>query len=203
MNTLFPGTSSARCAALVATQLASATITTFTNDQAGWESAAGQFTTVDFVEDAPAAPVLFDHFVDSGVLLHRTGFFDRAVPYWYRFTNESQGAGQHLHDAGGLSSADPQAFRFLIQIHAFAYLPLTNDGTAIVALFREGVLLSNVYFIYNQVGVPRGIYSTESFDEVRFAGNLYLDNIYFSTIPAPGALAVAALTVPILRRRRR
>ena len=74
-------------AALLTTPIARAEITKFVNDFDGWQTAAGSFTTVDFVENAPSAPVLFDHFIDYGVLLHRPGSFNPAIPYWGRFTS--------------------------------------------------------------------------------------------------------------------
>ncbi len=201
MNPQYFATSVALGAALLTTPIARAEITTFVNDFAGWQAAAGQFTTVDFIEEGPSSLVLFDHFAVSGVLLHRTGYFDPALPYWYRFTDEIPQS--NLHDSGGLSAQDPHAFRFLAPIHAFAYLPQTSGAGDSMGLYMGGVLVDIVLDLAQPIGVFRGVYSTVAFDEVRFSAKRFLDDIYFSTIPAPGALAVLALAMPLVGRRRR
>jgi hypothetical protein len=189
--------------AFSATQGLRAEISLFVNDFAGWQAAAGPFTTVDFVEDAPAAPVLFNHFANFGVLLNKTGYFDPALPYWYRFTNESGGEGPFLRDAGGLSSASDQGFRFLAPVNSFGYLPLTTDSGSFFHLFLAGAYLGTAGGAGQPIGAFRGIYSTVAFDEVRFASMRYLDNIYFSTIPTPGIIPLLTLAATFGGRRRR
>jgi hypothetical protein len=187
-------------AALLTTPIARAEITKFVNDFDGWQAAASSFTTVDFVENAPPASVLFDHFIDYGVLLHRPGSFNPAIPYWGRFTNQDS---NYIHDAGGLAAAVPHAFRFLAPIHAFAYLPLSYGGGDAVSLYLGGNFVANVVDPGQPIGLFRGLHSTSAFDEVRFSSILYLDDIYFQTVPAPGALALIALAAPLAGTRRR
>jgi hypothetical protein len=193
------------CGALLASSFAHAEITIFNNDFAGWQAAAGQVTTVDFVEDSPPGFVYFDHYASSGVLLHYQFPFDPTVPFWYRYDSTSAPFGAWLHDNGGISSGIdvPLGFRFTEAIHAFAFLPPSNADGLYLNLYREGVAIGGVVFQTAPWGTTRGVYSSEAFDEVRVSGNPRLDDIYFQTIPAPGALAVSALAMPLVARRRR
>ena len=119
MNTTSVIFSATVSAALLAEPRAGAEVTVFVNDFAGWQAEAGPITTVDFVEDAPAAPVLFNHYESFGVHLHKSGYFDPALPWWGRITSETDFYGAMLHDAGGLASlpANPHCFRFLAPVH--------------------------------------------------------------------------------------
>jgi hypothetical protein len=193
------------CGALLASSFAHAEITIFNNDFAGWQAAAGQVTTVDFVEDSPPGFVYFDHYASSGVLLHYQFPFDPTVPFWYRYDSTSAPFGAWLHDNGGVSSGIdvPLGFRFTEAINAFAFRPPGNLGGSNVVLYREGVTVGSAQIQQSPFGTPKGFYSSESFDEIRFVGTTRLDDIYFQTIPAPGALAVLALAMPLVGRRRR
>ncbi len=185
---------------------AAAAITTYINDEAGWLAAAGLVTTIDFVEDTSPGWIYFDHYAPVGVLLSHATPLDPTVAWWYRFDSGSPAGGSQLHDDGGLwafSSAPPLAFRFAEAIHAFAHLPMLNDGGADVQLLREGQHIGWASLFGGPSGTHRGVYSTEVFDEVRFVNRWYIDDIYFQTIPAPGALAVLALAMPLVGRRRR
>ncbi|MBI1304360.1 MAG: hypothetical protein GC172_11335 [Phycisphaera sp.] len=185
---------------------ANAEITIYNNDFAGWQAVAGQFTTVDFVEDSQPGFVYFDHYASLGVLLHYEFPFDPAVPFWYRYDTTNSPYGAWLHDNGGILStgnAPPLRFRFTEAIHAFAALPPTNSTILQLSLYRKGVAIGGVLFQSAPWGTTRGVYSSEAFDEVRFVGNWQIDDIYFQTIPSPGALAVLALAMPLVGRRRR
>ena len=205
MNALFLTASAAFSAALLAAPRAGAEITFFLNDFAGWQAAAGPFTTVDFVENAPAAPVLFNHFESFGVLLHKTGYFDPALPWWGRITSETYGYGSMLHDAGGLASmpANPHCFRFLAPVHSFGYLPLMNEGGSFFYLYLEDTLVAVVDDPWHPIGDFRGVHSTVAFNEVRFAALTRVGDIYFSTIPAPGVIPLLTLAAALGGRRRR
>jgi hypothetical protein len=205
MNAIHVISSTAFGAALLAAPRAGAEITVFVNDFAGWQAAAGPFTTVDFVENAPAAPVLFNHYESFGVLLHKSGYFDPALPWWGRITNETDFYGSMLHDAGGLASmpSSPHCFQFLAPVHSFGYLPLMNSPGDIFGLFHEGALVAVVNDYGQPIGAFRGVHSTVAFDEVRFAALTRVDDIYFSTIPAPGVISMLTLATALGRRRRR
>lgn len=205
MTTRCTCTALATCGTLFACFSANAEITVFTNDFAGWKAVAGPFTTVDFVEDVPPGFVYFDHYASSGVLLHYQFPFNPAVPFWYRYDSTSAPYGAWLHDNGGLSSGIdvPLGFRFTEAIHAFAFLPPGNEHGSSVVLYRDGVAIGVAGFGQAPWGTTKGVHSSEAFDEIKFVGAWKLDDIYFQTIPAPGALAVLALAMPLVGRRRR
>lgn len=205
MNAIHAISSAAFGAALLAAPRAGAEITVFVNDPSGWQAAAGPFTTVDFVENAPAAPVLFNHYESFGVLLHKSGYFDPALPWWGRITNETDVYGSMLHDAGGLASmpSSPHCFQFLAPVHSFGYLPLMNGGGSPYYLYLKDTLVAIVDDPWQPIGAFRGVRSTVAFDEVRFAALTRVDDIYFSTIPAPGVISMLTLATALGRRRRR
>ena len=205
MNTTSVIFSATVSAALLAEPRAGAAVTVFVNDFAGWQAEAGPITTVDFVEDAPAAPVLFNHYESFGVHLHKSGYFDPALPWWGRITSETDFYGAMLHDAGGLASlpANPHCFRFLAPVHSFGYLPLMNVGGSLFYLYFEDTLVAVVDDSWQPIGAFRGVHSTVAFDEVRFAALTRVDYIHFSTIPAPGVIPMLTLAAALGRRRRR
>jgi hypothetical protein len=208
MTNLFALTSSlvGSFAAFAAATHSFAEITPYVNNESGWLTAAGAVTTVDFVENSPPGYVYFDHYAASGVIFTRGGEpFNPAVPWWYRFDRTTDFFGPLISDNGGIASAVsqfPLGLRFTAPIHAFAFKPLDLIGPWGLTLYRSGVQIGGL--VLGGLGpTHRGFYSDEAFDEVRFNGARYLDNIYFQTVPAPGVLAAIAIAMPMVGRRRR
>ncbi|MCX5650571.1 MAG: hypothetical protein NTU45_04165 [Planctomycetota bacterium] len=211
------------CAALLAacalTPNATAAITRFNNNEAGWRAAAGTVTTIDFVDDNSAPPggienIYYDRYASLGVRLdYPFGFpsdFDHSIPFWRRYDSTVPGFGTNLRDNGGLMQFvnalnGTLTFRFDQPIRAFAILPTIGGTASMFSLFREGQWLgSKTIDGPNQNPYShRGIYSDEPFDEVRLISQSEVDNIYFQTVPAPGVLAAIAIAMPMVGRRRR
>lgn len=194
-------------AAICVAPLAHASITQFVNNEAGWLVAAGAVTTVDCVEESPNIYdfLRFDHFAAAGLLLSlNSGNFDHELALWVRFSSSAPQIGASLSDDGGLfvyTFPDrPIEFRFLQPIHAFAVLPPDHDGVGLYSLFREGQPVGTGAF-YATGSYHNGLYSTEAFDEIRFDSMQVIDNVYFQTIPAPGALSLIGLAAGRAGRR--
>lgn len=198
--------------ALALASHATAEITTFLNDEAGWLAAAGAVTTIDFVErSTPPGGIehlYYNHYEPLGVLLTYPGGLDPSVPWWRRFDSTLPSFGPLLRDNGGLlypvNTTGILGFRFDQPIHAFALVPLAISGGAdtYFSLWLGGRFIGNRN-LYTSQSSHRGLYSDEPFDEVRLNYQFSLDNIYFQTVPAPGVLAAMAIAMPVVRRRRR
>jgi hypothetical protein len=194
-------------AALLASP-ASASVVTYFNDYAGWSAAAGPTTMIDFVPPGGTAQVVpGDFYQDLGVTL--SGYWTNNPVAWSLLPlGGSSSDGWH----GRPSGFPPQvmgALNFSEPIQAFAVDQVVASQMG-VSFFLGGVFISTVY-----IAVPQGQWNQNhffgwrtdfAFDRVVIEPggiNGGADNVYFSTIPAPGAVALGVIATLAAERRRR
>ncbi len=163
-----------------------ASVTYFTNDQLGWAAAAGPYKTCDFVGFGPATPMTVQYQASLGITF--TSYQGTDFTNSGDFTTLPQdGAG--LFGGGGtemiftdptysIAAHGPHPYRiqlFLPNGVMFYESPLSPFGT-------------NVF---------TGIVSTTPFAKARLwvfdGAQIAVDNIYFSTVPGPGGIALLGL----------
>jgi hypothetical protein len=176
-------------------------------DKGLWEAAAGATTTIDFVSALPPMGIYEDEYISQGLIL------DYKVPVqqpaqWWRFDETSGGAGAMLHDGGGLADANgiQLAFRFTQPVNAFASVGLSAfTPVDWYSFYLNGTWVGSMYRPNGQNGSEDpfdGVVTDFYFDRV-ITTAWYVDDVYFSTIPAPAALPIIGIGAVIFPRRRR
>lgn len=166
------------------------------HDLASWSSAAGPFTTLDFV--FPQAVILDDEYLSLGVIFPDAE--EVAFPQAGGFPQDGWGVkGAVLGDADiHLAFLEPQTWigvwfpgNVYIEFYSGGQLVHTSDDLAV------GGQTLNVF---------GGVVSTIPFDEVRLVdpfGLINVDNIPFgAAVPGPGCVLVLVV-VPMMRAGRR
>lgn len=177
---------------VVVASRAHATVTQYSNNSAAWESAVGDFTTIDFT-GYPQGTFITNQYEALGIL----------------FTDGQDvisQAGSYHNDGWGLTGAfqsisvafdSPQSW---IGVHF--------PGIVQFKLYNEGQLL----YTSSEFDPPgifgfAGLASTVPFDAATIfdpSGNVNIDDLHFGPpIPGPGALTLLTLAALSMRSRRR
>lgn len=165
---------------LVLSSRVSASVTLYTN-YASWSAASGPFTTVTFNE-VPHPSILTNQYQDLGIL------FTSADPDVAGFFSSAS-------DQAAVNGLDVIEISFAEPICAFAWLH--PDGTRIRLFSGNDLIYSSNYLGGSGWGWFTGVNSATAFDRIRlndfgaYGDHVFVDNIYFSTIPAPsGAMLI-------------
>ncbi len=180
----------------VITGSAQASFAWFNNNFAGWQSAAGEYKTCDFAA-YPTNTFITDQYADLGVL----------------FTNP----GPNVVQAGvfDIYPLDGSGIDGNCGIELTFTQPTYSVGAHGPDTWTYNVYLGST-LLYSSPGHPSsptgfaGFVSTVAFDRVVFFGafgpdcdDVHIDNIYFSTVPAPAASILVAMGLVAGRQRRR
>ena len=159
-----------------------------------WTATAGPFTTITFAE-VPAFTIVTDQYLSLGV-----DFTDDDL-------NVTGPAGAYL-DGSGVNGLAMIEGTFATPITAVAF---HHPGVMKIRLFIGDTFLGQTGLLAGGPGLTSlsGVTSSVSFDRVQVVGGagqpidpVYADNMYFSTIPAPGTSCVL-LSLLVRPRRRR
>jgi hypothetical protein len=178
-------------AVLSVTPAAMAGVTEF-EDRAAWEAAVGAFTTITFTE-IPVNQFVTTQYAHLGVTFtDGNDYTDASSAY----VNDGFGLDGYPNSPISLSLATPQSW-IAVDFPGFVQLELFRSGTLIFASSAFGV---------GGVGNFGGVLSNEAFDAVRitnpFVPDLVtIDDLHFG-VPAPGGLALLAVSGAWTRRRR-
>ncbi len=176
---------------------AQASFAWFNNNFAGWQSAAGEFNTCDFAA-YPTNTFITDQYADLGVL----------------FTNPGPNV-VHANDFAGFP-LDGHGIDGNCGIELTFLQPTYSVGAHGPGLWTYDVYAGNTLLYSSPGHAPSlngfaGFVSTVPFDRVVFWGlippncedDVYIDNIYFSTVPAPAASIFVVMGLVAGKRRRR
>ncbi len=169
---------------------AHAGVTEFT-DRAEWETAVGQFTTIDFT-GFPQGTIITDQYQDLGVVFSDG---DDSISFSNFFQNDGAGLTGGAFDDIELAFGTPQL-----------WIAVNYPGNIQLGLLREGVLIYSSTVFSDILGNFAGLLSTEPFDVALISDPsddaVVIDNLFFG-VPAPGGLMLFALAGIWPRRRRR
>jgi hypothetical protein len=183
-------------AALLLCFRSTADVTKFTGNYGTWASAAGPHSTITFAEYQWQA--ITTQYSELGVL----------------FTSDELNATEfdpviYPEDGWGMDGNTIIELTFAEPIHAIGFHHPAYVG---LVLWSGSSVTYDADFFGSTANRFGGITSTQPFDRVwmlplnQDVGSVYLDNLYFSTIPAPGVagcLAAALMAAGFDRRRRR
>ena len=182
----------------MSTASAHAGFTKYNQDFAGWKAASGVYSTVTFGE-VPANSVVTDQYASLGLLFTS---LDLDTTYPQDFFVFPQ-------DGFGLDGNCQVELTFSQPISAIGW----HFPGLMTAKFYNGSELLWTDPLMGQGGSFSnfvGFVSNLPFDRVTLVGppgptcgNVAIDNIYFSTIPAPGSAAFLVLSLVAARGRRR
>ncbi len=172
---------------------ASAQITKFSGNFDPWAQAAGSYSTITFAEFG-ATPITTQY-----------------APLGVNFTgsdlnNAYFSADNFPQDGWGLDGNSIIELTLDQPIHAMAW---HFPATLFVNLWSGNQILYSDFFGDSSGQDFAGLYSEQTFDRVWLRGGVaefdqvFLDNLYFSTIPAPGATGLLVMLGCLRRRRRR
>jgi hypothetical protein len=158
-----------------------------------WTAASGPFTTVTFNE-VPHPSILTSQYQDLGIL------FTSADP-------DVAGFFSGASDQAAVNGLSVIEITFAAPIGAFAWL---HPGATRIKLFSgDDLIYSSNYEGGSGWGWFTGVSSATAFDRIQlndfgaFGDDVFVDNIYFSTIPGPAGAALIGLAVLLGRSRRR
>ena len=184
------------CATLVfvtAANNATASVQMFIQNFSGWQQAAGSYSTVDFT-GFPSNTFITEQYASLGV--HFTNIGPNVVQplAWELFPQ----------DGHGIDGNNGIILAFDEPIHSIGQ---HGPGAWRFRLYSGGQQIFVSSWWGGATNGYSGLYSDIAFDGVYIespnANDVYSDNIYFSTIPAPGAVAVFVGSGLIRRRRKR
>lgn len=180
-------------AASVAPALSGA-VTLIKDDFSAWESAAGSFSTCDFT-GFPEWTIITDQYSYLGVS------FTGPAPNLIHFG----GNGIYPQDEWGLNANGVLELTFQEPVYAVAG---HGPGKWRYKLYLGDSLVGETFFYLGGPGDFAGVISDIAFDRVQFEpgqfnGIMFMDNVYFSAIPAPGAMGVLAVGALGFGRRAR
>jgi hypothetical protein len=170
----------------------------FPTDFAAWQEAAGSVSTLSFTEFAQNTYIT-DQYADLGVLFTNPGpnVVHTQAPYF-------------PIDGSGIDGNDGIELTFSEPIHAVA---AHGPGIWRYKAYLGDTLVYTSPFHLSMAGSFAGLVSSTPFDRVQLVGvpaippddpdDVYIDNIYFSTIPGPPTAVALLLGAPGVRRRRR
>lgn len=158
-----------------------------------WSAAAGPSIKLDFVFSEPQ--VLSNQYEMFGVTFLPNG-------------TVSYPSGSFQQDGWGIKNLFPE-FEVRMRFDTPAYsIGVWFPGDVFAKLYWQGALVYSSPWLGTPPQGPSfgGIVATQPFDEVAFFSSTTvtaIDDLYFSTIPAPGALALGAISLFAAGRRRR
>ena len=180
--------------------VASAAVTIYENDFAGWSAAAGPATSIGFTEYPQGTPIT-DQYELLGVTF---GGYAQSGPFSDPMVLFGDGV---LQDGAGLRGNPGIELMFSEPMRAVG---VDFPGFIRISLFSGGTL---VFHSLDFGGMPLGnfggIVSEIAFDRVVLwqpqNGTVFIDTLYFATVPTPGAALplVAALLGRLSHQRRR
>ncbi len=156
-----------------------------------WAQAAGSYSTITFAEFGSTA--ITTQYAPLGV-----NFTGPDLNFSYQSDNFPQ-------DGWGLDGNSIIELTFDKPINAIAF---HFPASLVVNLWSGGQIFHTSDFAGSINQKFGGLYSDQTFDRVWFRGGFsqtsqaYLDNLYFSTIPTPGAIALLGLWGLLGARRR-
>ena len=169
---------------------AHAGVTEFT-DRAEWETAVGQFATIDFT-GFPQSTIITDQYQDLGVVFsdgNDSIFLSNA------FQNDGVGLRGGAFDDIELSFVTPQL-----------WIAVNYPGNIQLELFRNNKLIHVSGVFSDILGDFAGLLSTEPFDVALISdptdNAVFIDDLHFG-VPTPPTLALLAFAALIACRRRR
>jgi hypothetical protein len=180
--------------ALTTTRTSFAGFTLFEGNFNAWSSAAGTHQTIGF-EGFPVNTFITTQYLDMGVEFTSFGGPNVVRPFAPDF---------FLQDGYGIDGNEVVEVLFSAPTFSIA---AHKPGFWRFHLFAGDSLIYDSGFIGGS-GLNKfaGITSTMPFDRVRFitdpGGDVYVDNIYFTSVPGPGSVAVL-LGAFVARKRRR
>lgn len=171
-----------------------ASVTSFNHDFEGWQEFAGPYTTCDFT-GFPAFTVITDQYESLGVLFTNPTFnIVKNTPS--NFPIDGWGL-----DANGYLELTFSQEMFAIGAHV--------PGSPKIQLFLGEVMIGQTTYAFGDgPSVFAGAASDIGFDRARFIspginGEVYMDNLYFSSVPGPSVVAPLILAAARMRARRR
>ena len=174
---------------LLYVQAAHCAVVEYTNKPT-WQGAAGNYSTITFTE-LPVNTLITNQYSNLGVL-----FTDNSD---YIFQNQA-----FVNDGYGLNGAlDFTTLHFTQPMYSIA---ADFPGSLDFRLYYLGNLIfQSTHFGNGGPGWFAGLVSDNPFDKVViFDSGLFIDDLHFGpAIPAPGALALAAIAGAFSSRRRR
>lgn len=172
---------------------AAADVVEFTDANA-WQDAVGQVTTIDFTGLPDTTPIT-DQYSDSGITVDEPAFI-------FGPTLAAQNDKWGLHGPAGLRLYfdSPQN-----------WVAIDHPGVAQFELYSEGELVhTSSLFFHGGLGNFSGLVSDTSFDEVYifkpdppYNNNVFIDDLHWGTVPAPGALSLLFIASVLRTRHRR
>jgi hypothetical protein len=178
----------------VPTGHASAGFTLFEGNFNAWSSAAGTHQTIGF-DGFPLNTYITTQYLDMGVEFTSFGGPNVVRPF---------APDVFFQDGYGIDGNDGVEVLFASPTYSVA---AHNPGSWRFHLFVGNALVYDSGFVGGS-GLNKfaGVVSTVPFDRVRLVSDpgddVYMDNLYFSTVPGPGGLAVF-LSALVARTRRR
>ena len=173
-------------------QTTRAAVVEYTN-KAAWQNGASGYSTITFTE-LPANTWITNQYAHLGI-----SFTDGSDQVVYM-------PGAFLNDDFGLNGAfDSSTLQFSQPVHSIA---VDFPGRTTFKLYYQGQLTyTSTDFGGGGAGWFAGLISDRPFDKVVMydpTGDFVVDDLYFGpAIPAPGALALAAVAGAFTSRRRR
>ncbi len=180
------------CSIAFAAQPCLAGVTKYTIQFDPWAQAAGSYSTITFAEFGSTA--ITTQYAPLGV-----NFTGPDLNFSYQSDNFPQ-------DGWGLDGNSIIELTFDKPIHAIAF---HFPASLLVNLWSGNQIFYTTEFAGSVNQRFGGLYSDEPFDRIWFRGDAsgtgqaFLDNLYFSTIPTPGAGALLAIGLLGGPRRRR
>jgi hypothetical protein len=180
--------------------VASAAVTIYENDFAGWSAAAGPATNIGFTEYPQGTPIT-DQYELLGVTF---GGYAQSGPFGEPFVLFGDG---FLQDGVGLRGNPGIELIFSEPMRAVGVdFP---GGIRFKAYLGDTLIFQSFTFGGMPLGNFGGFVSDTPFDRVILwmpqNGNVFIDTLYFATVPTPGAALplVAALLGRLSHQRRR
>ena len=177
------------------TMPALAGVTLYTGDFGAWQNAAGPYSTCDFV-GFPVNTQITTQYSELGATFTPFQGPNIVGPY---------SAQVFPQDGYGIDGNGDVEILFDTPMHSLA---AHAPGSWRYQLFSGNTMIyQSVYVGGAGYGFFAGLVSTEGFTKIRFDtfdfDDVYIDNVYFSSTPSPGALPAFALSWGFMRRRRR
>ncbi|MFO0829880.1 MAG: hypothetical protein U0572_17190 [Phycisphaerales bacterium] len=189
------------CAAVLATGTAQAGFTLIKDDFTAWSGQAGAFTTIGF-NDLPNNTLVTDQYCGLGVTFTDPDPNVIQAPNLFSI---------YPQDGAGLNGVCLIEMAFSQPLDAIAW---HFPGIIFAELYSGDTLLYQSPLLGNSgLNWFAGLVSDTAFDRVRIHGEppdqygqchyVFLDNLYFSTVPAPPVLALLGLAGVLAHSRRR
>ncbi len=164
-------------------------------DKFAWESAVGDFTTIDFT-GFPEYTVITDQYSDQGVMF--TDGDDYIYINEFLFLNDTYGLSGSIDDG-------PISVEF---DHPQYWIAVDYPGVIAFDLYKDNVLFYSSIWFSGHIGDFAGLISTDSFDKVVIHDPLNesvsIDDLYFGGyVPGAGSGVLLLFSSVLWKKRRR